>query len=1357
MLRAAQSLPMQYSLTDHDAREIQLALQTADAQAAGQDEPLPAALLASTHDAEWPLWLRLCHAALVCNRFMPTSTVARRRIAGHLAGWAPPTGATGAQGTSGLRFEPAAKAPADAPASHGPIDPAQAAALAIGCADPGWPAACQPATAEEQLLVDAYEGRWPPPGAATLDLTQMLVQDSRGAMHSGRLGRLQLWLLPEGDGGPMSAGGQLLRAPGAALLQVDAVFAEGLARVQRLLGQVLQRGAPGVAWSLRPLPSTDAPEPAPLLQVLGPSATAALAYGALYLLRDHLQPALADVADWLHDAEPATISITAGLDGPAWGADPAAPFRWPQLVRVGGVDDKFAALDRALPQRPVTHRYVAHDQQAAGHLPPRPPVTLDGLIAQVAADANGGLDADARRLHRLLAADDAPVTDRQLLAAVAASTVRPTSLKGLLVRRYAVRASGSHAAFGDPVRLDQHYQRLVLARRDSDDEPDRAARQRPPEAPEEFELRHLLHTHPHNQVPAWCVEAPPFCGKTTLLAEREATTARAALQSHRRQGVWGEVSVFLPMKGFRDRPPLPEDARAAQRQAVEQAFIAFIQRQAPGLPPLDDWLAQPASTGAGDAPPGLQLRLLIDGLNELPADGFDERRRVMGLLCSWLARHRGPLLAPVFTVRVQENGLDLAADDGTDWRARTATLLPWRRSDWRDYIGLRGLQPQAQERLHTALRLHLTDAHGQADDTPFEAFCRSPGILAAQCTLLERWPALVPPQRRGTLFLALLWHCLQQRGSGVPDKLLPQRLRGQAALQQAAERGWQLPAQPGLLIDQLRRQADVMHDDRGQPLEQWPAEACPPGLQGDDALAWRAAVTRLGLAAEDFDGQFGFLHQQWREFFAALGAGLQKPLPDLRPPPLNPPPGQPLLDHVAKEGTRLELPAVTPHQERIRFAVQLSSHPDAWVRRLMTVNLPLAARVAIDHLQHFEPGEHWKGTQADEPQRHPLLQHLRRLLLLRSMDAGAVVQSRLRAGAVIGDSLVQAALAAQMPGFDDELDAHWARVWAGVCQGEGVDVRQRLEAGFLLGELGDTLRYERVTVDLPDGTQRTGLRLRDLQWASLGERGGPKQWFRVGTDDGGGEDEWPSRLVDFDPFQVARYPVTVGEWRWFVESGGYANPDLPWWRAAGPAACEWLVEQGRPGTRGELGPAWALGHSDLNNALQPMALLRAYEVLAFAAWATALAGNGAHFKVPTEDRWESAVRGAESAQQERQSPDWSHVTGHAGRGPFDFNHRATGVGRISPVGCFGRSAATHGVFDAAGNVWEWCASPPDAPGVSMVPRSNRDHMALRGGAFNDDAVDCRPAVRAHDPPGRLSIVGVRLVRLWLPHSGPRTP
>ena len=65
------------------------------------------------------------------------------------------------------------------------------------------------------------------------------------------------------------------------------------------------------------------------------------------------------------------------------------------------------------------------------------------------------------------------------------------------------------------------------------------------------------------------------------------------------------------------------------------------------------------------------------------------------------------LLGTLSLVAMLFKQLDLAADDGTPWRARTATLLHWQRSDWRDYIALRRLPAQAQQQFHDALRLHL--------------------------------------------------------------------------------------------------------------------------------------------------------------------------------------------------------------------------------------------------------------------------------------------------------------------------------------------------------------------------------------------------------------------------------------------------------------------------------------------------------------------------------------------------------------------------------------------------------------------------------------------------------------------------
>ena len=497
-----------------------------------------------------------------------------------------------------------------------------------------------------------------------------------------------------------------------------------------------------------------------------------------------------------------------------------------------------------------------------------------------------------------------------------------------------------------------------------------------------------------------------------------------------------------------------------------------------------------------------------------------------------------------------------------------------------------------------------------------------------------------------------------------------------------------------------------MQDALGQPLIEVPMAQVPPGLRGAEATAWHQAVATLGLAAENFDGQFVFIHQQWLAFFAALGCGSQRPLPDLAPPPLHPPPGPALLQHLAIEGSRLELPSVTPHHERMRFAAALSASPEAWLRRLLPLNLALAAQVALDHRDTLEPGADgpWPGEARPGP--HPVLQHIRRLLLLRSVDAGASVRAGLQAAGVLGPDAASATLAAHMPGFDDALQAHWQQAWQAACQGEGVDLRDRLQAGLLLGELGDNLRYELVSVVQPDGSLRKGLRPMASQWASL------------------------------DNFEIAKAPVTVAEWAWFIAGGGYDDAAASWWRQAGPAAQSWLRRRRANWKRL---PPRRWGQPSWSNPLQPVSGISAHEAVAYALWAQGLyqSLSGRHLQVPSEQMWEAGVLSPQPAEG-----------GHpAAPTALDFNHRSTGYFRLSPVGVFSRSHTPKGLADTAGNVLEWCVNERNGP---------RRH-ALRGGCFNFPEYYSRPACRISASPGIVNDdIGLRLVRCVLPHSEPRT-
>ena len=214
------------------------------------------------------------------------------------------------------------------------------------------------------------------------------------------------------------------------------------------------------------------------------------------------------------------------------------------------------------------------------------------------------------------------------------------------------------------------------------------------------------------------------------------------------------------------------------------------------------------------------------------------------------------------------------------------------------------------------------------------------------------------------------------------------------------------------------------------------------------------------------------------------------------------------------------------------------------------------------------------------------------------------------------------------------------------------------------------------------------------------------------------ENEPARQTAALPAFEIARSPITNAQYAAFVAATGHRIPEVDpaTWRGYG------LIHPYQRTRR----HAWTGGAYPPGRGDHPVVLVSHGDARAYGAWLSEVTGR--HWRLPSEAEWEKAARGPDG----RRFPwgrAWhpTRLNSHD-RGPFD----------TTPVGAYPAGASPYGLLDAAGQVFEWTATPAAGAGERFI---------VKGGSWDDSGCGvCRPAAR-HGRPAALKhiLIGFRLV------------
>ena len=237
--------------------------------------------------------------------------------------------------------------------------------------------------------------------------------------------------------------------------------------------------------------------------------------------------------------------------------------------------------------------------------------------------------------------------------------------------------------------------------------------------------------------------------------------------------------------------------------------------------------------------------------------------------------------------------------------------------------------------------------------------------------------------------------------------------------------------------------------------------------------------------------------------------------------------------------------------------------------------------------------------------------------------------------------------------------------------------------------------------------------------------------FEMGSNGSEELDEKPRHNVTVGSFYLAKYELTLQEFKAFIDDTGYkTGADMDGW--------SWILIGAdrimKPGVNWRCN---AQGNIRPPSEYQyPVVHVTWYDATTYGAWLSKKTGK--NYRLPTEAEWEYAAGGGNPALGLRSV--WSGTSDIENLYTFaNYNSDKDTFNYAAPCGMFLPNRL--GLFDMSGNVWEWCSDwyadnyYKNSPSIDPQGPETGTTRLMRGGFWGSAEYYCRTAYRAKIEPG----------------------